>query len=69
MYNLDHVRFVVCISIAVPPSIRTHPYFIRNFARKYGIRRKRSNIWMHFSHVVKIADSECVPHVPARVEV
>ena len=41
----------------VPPSIRIYPYLIRNRARKDGIRRKRYN--MHFSHVVKMADSEC----------
>ena len=28
----------------VPPSIRIYPYFIRICARKYGIRKKPSNI-------------------------
>ena len=37
----------ICVHIAVPPSIiiiKIYPYFIWNCARKYGIRRKRSNI-------------------------
>ena len=41
----------------MPPSIRIYPYLIRIFARKYGIRKKLSNIRIH---VVKMAGSECV---------
>ena len=43
--TLIHMYIYVYVDTnAVPPSIRIYPYFIRNCARKYGIRRKRSNI-------------------------
>ena len=48
------------VSLPVPPSIRIYPYLIRICARKYGIRKKLSNIRIRNLVTLSKWPAECV---------